>query len=147
VVAALVPWLGFAIQTGFVSQSALLAVLPLVLIQFAMLVVFSVPDRSGDMAVGKSTLCVRIGPLHTGRTHQAAVVLAYLTLPLLWQDRRLSAAATAVSFTLPLALVQLRAVERGELLQPQAWPRIAFTAVALTFVTTVAELVGLVLGG
>ena len=142
VVAALVPFLGFAVQVGSVTTLALLAVLPLVLIQFVMLLVLDIPDRQGDATVGKSTLVVRLGVDSAALLHNVALLGAYALLPVLLGFGLPRAVALAFACTAPLALFQVFAVARGRLHDPRRWEILALCAVALVFVGTVAELVG-----
>lgn len=144
VVAALVPFLGFAVQVGSVTTLALLAVLPLILIQFVMLLVLDVPDRQGDAAVGKSTLVVRLGVESAGHLHNGALLGTYVLIPVLSEFGLPRAVALFFACTAPLALFQVFAVARGRLHDPRRWELLAVCAVALVFVATVAELVGFV---
>lgn len=142
VVAALVPWLGFAVQVGRVTTLALLAVLPLVLVQFVMLLVLDVPDRRGDALVGKGTLVVRLGVDSAASLHNAALAAAYALLPVLSWFGLPWAVSLAFAYTAPLALFQVFTVAAGRLHDPRRWEGMALCAVALVLVGTVAELVG-----
>ncbi len=146
VVAALVPYLGFAVQVGSLTPLALLAVLPLVLIQFVMLVVLDVPDRQGDASVGKRTLVVRLGVESAALLHNAALLGAYALLPVLLAFGLPRAVALSFACTAPLALFQAFAVARGDLRDPERWETMALCAVALVFVGTIAEVVGFAVG-
>ena len=53
------------------------ACLPLVLIHVAMLVAFEFPDREGDLAFGKRTLVVRLGPGRAAWLHNGLLALAF----------------------------------------------------------------------
>lgn len=72
---------GYVVQAGVIGLAALLCVVPLCLLQFAMLVAVSVPDAAGDRAVGKRTLVVAVGVGRAALAYAAAVGLAYLSLP------------------------------------------------------------------
>ena len=142
VVAALVPFLGFAVQVGSVTTLALLAVLPLLLVQFVMLLVLDVPDRQGDATVGKSTLVVRLGVDSAALLHNVALLGAYALLPVLLEFGLPHTVAFSFACTAPLALFQVFAVARGRLHDSRRWEVLALCAVALVLVGTIAELVG-----
>jgi 1,4-dihydroxy-2-naphthoate octaprenyltransferase len=72
---------GYLLQAGRLGPSVLLAVVPLCLLQLAMLIAVSVPDAAGDAAVGKRTLTVLLGPLRAAWLYAGAVALAYAALP------------------------------------------------------------------
>lgn len=84
VVTALVPFLGFALQApDFVGvETLLLAIVPLVLLQIAMLIAIELPDMAGDAATGKRTIVVRIGTDRAAQLYVAITTLAYLAIPL-----------------------------------------------------------------
>ncbi|HEY5961699.1 MAG TPA: prenyltransferase [Polyangiaceae bacterium] len=142
IVAALVPCLACVIQTGSIAPVVVMAALPLILLQFVMLLVLSVPDRSGDLAVGKKTLSVRLGINCAGFLHQVALFTAFASVPVLWLWGLPASIALAVLLPAPLALIQVFAVARGALHHSDAWPRLAFGSVALVFLTTIAEVLG-----
>jgi 1,4-dihydroxy-2-naphthoate octaprenyltransferase len=141
VVAAFVPWLGFAVQSAELARTPVLAAVPLVCLQFAMLLAIEFPDRRGDAAVGKNTLVVRLGVSAARSLHHAALVAAYAVLPLLVFLGLPVSVALAVLCTAPLALVQRSLMARGRLDEPAHWERIAFCSVALVFSSTLAELI------
>jgi 1,4-dihydroxy-2-naphthoate polyprenyltransferase len=84
IVAFMVPLVGNMMQTGGRITPALLMVcLPLILIHFAMLIAFQVPDWKSDQAAGKRTLSVRLGLQRATRLHNIVLLLAcILTLGL-----------------------------------------------------------------
>lgn len=106
VVALLVPLYSYTQNTkGLVDLNLLLICLPLLLVHFAMLIAFQVPDITADTQVGKKTLSVRLGIRRAFRLHHFLLVLAglsaglvsYLGLP----------AARFAWLLLPLALWQI----------------------------------------
>lgn len=105
VVAFLVPFVSYAQQTGGrVDTSLLLACLPLVLVHWAMLVAFQIPDIAADMQAGKRTLSVRLGMRRALHLHNVLLVLAGLAGA--WM---LMAGSPALRFSwaaLPLAVWQ-----------------------------------------
>lgn len=81
IVALMVPFIGYTFQSGgTISLSLLLICLPLILIHFAMLIAFQIPDRFADQAVGKRTLAVRLGLRRTVLAHNGALLLACLVV-------------------------------------------------------------------
>jgi 1,4-dihydroxy-2-naphthoate octaprenyltransferase len=142
VVAALVPWLGCAVQRGGPSSLALAAVLPLVLIQFAMLLVIGVPDRRGDACVGKRTLVVRLGVRDSATLHNVALVTAYVFMTVLWALGLSANVMAAFVVTAPLACLQLARVAKGHFHDARHWEGLAFGSVALVLLSALAELVG-----
>lgn len=105
VVAGMVPLVGYAMQSGgAIRPSILVIILPLVLIHFAMLIAFQVPDREADALTGKRTLFVRFGAARTARLHNAALLAGFCVIVILavagWPGARLAA------FALPLAAWQ-----------------------------------------
>lgn len=61
VVAGTVPWLGLVVAGGRSNTSFYAAMIPLVVIHFAMIMAFEFPDELSDGQAGKRTLLVRIG--------------------------------------------------------------------------------------
>jgi 1,4-dihydroxy-2-naphthoate octaprenyltransferase len=57
-----------------------LATAPLVLLNFAMILAFEVPDYGTDLQFGKRTLMVRLGWENGMRLHDAAIIGAVLVL-------------------------------------------------------------------
>ena len=106
VVAFLVPVTGYVMQSGGkISPILLVICLPLIMIHFAMLVAFQIPDRFSDQASGKRTLCVRIGEVWAARVHNLAILLAFCLIIVLtvnhWPGSQFAWLA------LPLAVWQL----------------------------------------
>jgi 1,4-dihydroxy-2-naphthoate polyprenyltransferase len=72
----LMPLMGYTIQTGTLTPSALLALLPVFLMVFASLLGIHWADRKADQAAGKRSLVVLIGR-RTRTLHHALTFLAY----------------------------------------------------------------------
>lgn len=80
VVALLVPVFSYAQQTGGrIDYSLLLVCLPLVLVHWAMLVAFQIPDIAADMETGKRTVSVRLGMRRALHLHNLLLILAGFT--------------------------------------------------------------------
>jgi len=80
VVSALVPTFAYTLQTGAMHRLLFLATAPLVLLNFAMILAFEVPDYGTDLNYGKRTLMVRLGWEAGMRLHDATIVVAVLAL-------------------------------------------------------------------
>jgi 1,4-dihydroxy-2-naphthoate octaprenyltransferase len=144
VVTFLVPWLGFVLQTGTTSRLVSLAVIPVCVFQFAMLLAIEFPDAAGDAATGKRTLVVRLGGPWAARLYVLVVSLAYLTLPI-WVSFGLPPRlAIAVSTTAPLAAWQVTRVAGGAWREPDRWESVGFWSVALMIATAIAQILGAV---
>ncbi len=78
VVAGLVPALALALSEGFFSPTFALAVAPLVLLHYAMLLAFEFPDEPSDRQAGKRTLLVRIGRYRAGLIHNGCLLTGTL---------------------------------------------------------------------
>jgi 1,4-dihydroxy-2-naphthoate polyprenyltransferase len=111
VVAFFVPLVGYTMQSGGqVSGALLVTCLPLVLIHFAMLIAFQIPDMPADQASGKRTLAVRLGLERVVWVHNLSIALGFVILLGLalmrWPGTQLA------WLTLPLAAWQLGAIRR-----------------------------------
>ncbi len=146
IVPGLAPLTGFYLQRGQLELLPFLAILPLALLQFAMLLAIEFPDAAGDRAAGKRTLVVRLGEKRAARLYRAALALAYLILPPLALAGLPSLAMIAVLGTLPLALWQLWKSREIEL--AARWNSFAFNSIALLFATAALEALafGLLIG-
>lgn len=142
VVTVLVPWLGFYLQAPSLEGVAglVLTVVPLALLQFAMLLAIEFPDAAGDAQTGKVTLVVRLGARGAARLYAGMTAAAFV-----WP-------ITAVAFGLPLrvALAMLvpapiaawRIARLADHADPTAYERLTFCAVTLVAATSSAALVG-----
>jgi 1,4-dihydroxy-2-naphthoate octaprenyltransferase len=142
VVTALVPLLGFAVQAPDLAGVGAvgLAVIPLMLLQLAMLLAIEFPDAAGDAATGKRTLVVRLGAARAARLYAALTALAYLYLPLgvaLGLPTRIAACAA-----LPAPLAGWRVARIADHRDPAAYEQLTLFAVLLLVATSAAELVG-----
>jgi 1,4-dihydroxy-2-naphthoate octaprenyltransferase len=146
VVTALVPFVGLQVHAPGLAgaRTLLLAIAPLVALQFAMLLAIEFPDRAGDALTGKRTLIVRLGAWRGARLYAAVTGLAFGVLPVLaflglpWR------AAAAAALPAPIAIWRIRRTLHGDWRRPRRWETLTFWAVALLVLTTVAELAGIV---
>jgi 1,4-dihydroxy-2-naphthoate octaprenyltransferase len=141
VVTGLVPILGFALQAPDLGGLGTLgrALVPVALLQFAMLLAIEFPDAAGDAATGKRTLVVRLGTARAAKLYAAATTLAYLWLPVavgLGLPARVALCAA-----LPAPVAAWRIARIGEHRDPAAYERLTFFAVFLLVATSLAELV------
>ncbi len=143
VVAALVPWLGCAVQPLCPTTQVVAATLPLVLVQFAMLIVIGIPDREADARVGKRTIVVRLGLRAAALLHNCAIVSAYLVLVVTSSCGLPPVVMLTAALTLPLAALQVLRVARGAFRSRRDWEGLAFGAVSLVLVCGLAELVAI----
>jgi len=144
IVAVLTPLAGFYLQTGQLSLMPFLAVTPLCLLQFNMLVSVAVPDADSDNLAGKRTLAVRLGHKTMSRLYVALLVAAYALLPLLIWAGLPSTAATVCALTLPLAAYQGWWAWHDLWSDPARWNSIAFLSIALLMGTAILELIAFV---
>ena len=142
VVTGLVPFLGFHLQSPALQglPLLLLAIVPLMLLQVAMLLAIEFPDQAGDTAVGKRTLLVRLGSERGARLYVRVLAAVYLVLPLLLALGLPLALALAAAAPIPLAAWRIRRIRAGDHRDPQCWPAVTFWAVALLVLTSAAEL-------
>lgn len=111
IVALTVPVVGYMLQSsGSLNPDLLLICLPLLLIHFAMLIAFQIPDLQADQSVGKRTLAVRMGLERVIRLHNFSIFAAFCVILVLtlmdWPGSHYTRLA------LPLALWQALAVRR-----------------------------------
>lgn len=141
VVTGLVPWLGFYLQAPDLVglRTLLVAIVPLGLLQFAMLLAIELPDAAGDAATGKRTLVVRLGAERAARLYVAVTAGAYVWLPVAVVLGLPISVAFAAAVPLPVAIWRMvRIVDHRD---RAAFERLTFFAVALLVVTAAAELV------
>lgn len=140
VVTGLVPVLGFVLQAPDLTGLAwlVLAILPLMLLQIAMLIAIELPDAAGDEASGKRTIVVRIGTDRAAQLYVVITTLAYLAIPigsLLGLPTRVVIAAT---LPVPLAAWRLARIAEDK---TAGLPAVTSFAVMLLVGTAAAEVV------
>ena len=145
VVTVLVPWLGFYLQAPDLVglRMLLLAIAPLALLQFAMLLAIEFPDAAGDAATGKRTLVVRLGAARAARLYTGVTAAAYAWLPIAVVLGLPMHVALAAAIVAPIAL--WRIVRIGDHRDPAAFERLTFFSVFLLVATAAAELAAFVL--
>jgi 1,4-dihydroxy-2-naphthoate octaprenyltransferase len=145
VVTAIVPWLGFLLQApDLVGARTLgLAIVPLVLLQFAMLLAIEFPDAAGDAATGKRTLVVRLGAPAAAKLWIAMTVAAFAWLPVAYAVGLPGRIALFGALPAPFALYRI--ARAADYRDPSAFERLTFGAVTLLVATSACELAGTVL--
>lgn len=141
VVAGMVPVVGYVtLSGGPIGAGVLAATLPLVLIHFAMLITFAIPDTRADAAVGKRTAAVRLGPIRTAVVHNLLLLLAFCVI-LLWiaQGRP---GMQWLWLALPVAVWQAAAVARAAVRRPPHYRWLTMGAVGLFAFTALLWLAG-----
>jgi len=118
--------LGYQLQVGAVDAAIVLAVAPLCLLQFAMLLVVGIPDVAGDRAVGKGTLPVRLGGGRAAGLYLAALGAAYGVRPILALAGLSPLVAAAPVATLPIAIWLAARMVRGAWADRSAWAAQSF---------------------
>ena len=144
VVTGLTPLVGFLQQARGVTgvDHLLAAQLPLMGLQFAMLLAIEFPDAAGDAAVGKRTLVVRLGGARAAALYRVSLVAIYGAIPLLMRAGLPPPAALGAALMFPVAAWQWHALGAGAWRETGRWEGLAFRAVATLIGTTVAELAG-----
>jgi 1,4-dihydroxy-2-naphthoate octaprenyltransferase len=140
VVTAIVPWLGFLLQAPDLAGAKLLglAIVPLFLLQFAMLLAIEFPDAAGDAATGKRTLVVRLGAPAAAKLWIAVTLAAFAWLPIAYVIGLPAKIALVGALPAPFALYRIARVADHR--DPAAFERLTFGAVALLVATSACEL-------
>lgn len=145
VVTVLVPWIAFYLQAPDLVglRTLVIAIVPLALLQFAMLLAIEFPDAVGDAATGKRTLVVRLGAARAAQLYVAITLLAYAWLPVAYALGLPSRVAAAAMIPAPIAIWRVLrvAVDHRD---PLAYERLTFFAVFLLVATSAAMLVAFV---
>lgn len=138
IVAGFTPFLGYYLQSGKVDTTVLLAIVPLLLLQFNMLLSVHLPDVEGDKLAGKQTLVVRLGKSQTGKLYRILLGLAYATTPILLLAGLPRLPALAIVIPLPLALFLWWRMSRPIPLREMS--AVAFLSIALLMSTAGLEM-------
>jgi 1,4-dihydroxy-2-naphthoate octaprenyltransferase len=138
IVAVLTPLLGYVMQTGHLSSRVIVLCLPLLALEWAMLLVFELPDRFADERAGKRTLAVRLGARTVARLHNILIIAAFALLAILYVapgshygDGEPAPLRLAPLALMPLGLVQIATVTTKARSETSRWGSAAFGALAL----------------
>jgi 1,4-dihydroxy-2-naphthoate polyprenyltransferase len=145
VVTGLVPLLACRLQGGAPTALFVAAIVPLALLQLAMLLAIEFPDAAGDAATGKRTLVVRLGARRAARLYAAITALAYLWLPVAYLLGVPPLACLLAALPAPLAIWRIARLR--DTVDPSAYERLTFSAVALLVATSAGMLAGVLIGG
>lgn len=138
--------LGYYGQAGQFSTNLWLLIMPLALLQAAMIILIDFPDRAGDAAAGKRTLVVKLGLVKAARLHLQLMALGYLVLPLLGTAGLPWPTIVATALPAPLGFWlswQLYRCGQGKTVN---WNWLGFLAIALLMATASLQLLTLILG-
>ena len=130
-VPGLTPLVGFYLQTGQLTWLPLLTAIPLCGLQFAMILTINFPDASGDAAVGKRTLVLRLGEARAARLLAGTLALVYMSLPLLTAVGMPRLTAVLLALLMPASAVQAWRFWRGAWRHPSAWNSLGFWAILI----------------
>ena len=136
VVAGLVPALGHLLLAGRPSLMLLLAIAPLMVLHFAMLMAFEFPDFLSDEAAGKRTLLVRLGRRVGAQVHNAALVLAIALATLTTFLGLPPRVALGAVLAAPLVLMQISQVRRMLRGDPVSFARVTFVGLVIFALTS-----------
>jgi 1,4-dihydroxy-2-naphthoate octaprenyltransferase len=140
VVTVLVPWLGFYLQApaGGGGRALALTIVPLALLQIAMLLAIEFPDEAGDAATGKRTLVVRLGTVAAARLYVAITAVAFLWPAIAFALGLPARVATALVLPAPIAIWRMTQI--ADHADATAFERFTFWAVFLLVVTSALAL-------
>jgi 1,4-dihydroxy-2-naphthoate octaprenyltransferase len=143
VVTGLVPWLGFYLQAPDLIgvHTLVVALVPLALLQVAMLLAIEFPDAASDAATGKRTVVVRLGATRAAQLYVALTVLAYAWLPVAVALGLPGRVALAMAIPCPVAL--WRAARIADHRDRAAFERLTFFAVFLLVATGLCAVVAI----
>ncbi|HLY27497.1 MAG TPA: prenyltransferase [Aggregatilineales bacterium] len=141
IVAVLTPLLAFALQAGRVALLPILAVLPLLFLQFNMLLSVALADVESDSLAGKRTLAVRLGRSGSARLYVAGLAAAYLLVPLVMLLGLPAPVAGAFSLSLLLAAPLALWTAHGAWARPERGATFAFCSIALLISGATLELI------
>ena len=145
VVAGLTPTFGFVVQNAQLSRLVPIAVTPLILLMFATLIAFGLPDYASDLKYEKKTLIVRIGWSPAMRTHDIAIGLSFLSLIIAYRFGLPARVALGTLIALPLGIAQIWQMNRIRNGYPVRWNTFTIGAMGLFVLTAYLELVGFLL--
>jgi len=139
VVAVLTPLTAYYLQAGRLTLLPIVAVIPISLLQFNMLISVAMPDMEGDALAGKQTLVVRYGRKAAANIYLCALILAYALLPIWIVAGLPTLVAGGFSLSLFLSMPLGWWMWRGAWSRPAAYGWIAFMSIALLIAAAVLE--------
>lgn len=145
IVCFLTPLVAYSLQADGISARIVLACLPVVAMQFAMLLAIEFPDYDADLATGKRNLVVRLGMQRAAWLYDAVLLLAFVLAALDVQGRALLGARLLPQALLPVALLQVWLVHRVTRGDSRKTAVMAFFGVALFVVFAGLQVAGILL--
>jgi 1,4-dihydroxy-2-naphthoate octaprenyltransferase len=121
----------------------LLVIVPLALLQIAMLLAIEFPDAAGDAATGKRTLIVRLGAARGAKLYATLTALAFVWLPVAAACGLPTRIALAGAIPAPVAI--WRIIRIADHHDPEAHERSTFFAVLLLVATSAALVAAVVI--
>ncbi len=145
IVSGLVPAFSFALLTAELSVQVVLATIPLVTANYAMLLIVELPDYATDLKVGKTNALVRLGWRNGMWLHDAALTLAFVSLGLGYVLGLPYRVAVGPLIALPLAVAQIYTLWRIRGGAPPRWTMLTISAVVILGLMAYLELAGYLL--
>jgi 1,4-dihydroxy-2-naphthoate octaprenyltransferase len=142
VVGGLTPLAGYGMQGCPWSSGVLLSVLPVVIAQFALILVLDFPDAEGDARSGKHTLVVLLGPARVVGIAACGVTLVYAILPLLIAESVGRRLVLGIAATFPVGAWLVWTLLRGAWRGGGAKGPLTWSGVLWFAAVSVAALVG-----
>jgi 1,4-dihydroxy-2-naphthoate octaprenyltransferase len=139
-VPGLTPVVGFYQQAGYIWPPLFAFIAPLCCLQFAMSLSINFPDAQGDVAAGKRTLLLRIGPPRAAALYIGAIVAAYVLFAALAASGQPALALAG----LPLGIALCWRMARGDWARPARWNALAFWSVALLVGSMTLQTMGII---
>jgi len=139
-ITGLTPTYGYYLQAGRFDLLPFLAVIPICLWQFAVLISLNIPDAEGDAIAGKRTLVYYLGKTDAVRLYLFSVVLLFASLPVLVYFGLPGIVATAILAILPVVTWQAWRMARGTWSDPGKWDSLAFWGFGILVLLNLAEL-------
>ncbi len=145
ILAFFTPLIGYYTQAETISTTFILALIPLLFLQFNMLLSVNVPDAESDTKVGKTTLVVGYGKKITAQFYLSALLLTYLSLPILILLGLPTTIALATLLPLPLAIALFIYIFRKGWRNPNHWNLLTFSTISLLMGTATLEMIGFII--
>lgn len=145
IVCFLTPLVGYSLQADGVSLRVVLTCLPVVAMQFAMLLAIEFPDYDADLVTGKRNLVVRLGPARAAWLYDGVLLLAFLLAALIVRGGAPVWAGLLPQALLPVALLQMWLVHRVTRGDSTKTPLMTFLGVALFVVFAGLQVAGILL--
>ncbi len=133
VLAALVPALGFVLQSGAMHRLLALSTFPLVALTLASMLSLEFSDYAQDVRTQKRTLFVRIGWEQGLRLHHAMVMAGYALMAGALAAGLPAAIALPPLVSLPLAALQVWQLQRIARGHKPNWLAVTFNGLSFTF--------------